>query len=413
VTSGPTDHQDVWRIGRFRVEAVIGTGAFATVYRAVDDRLDDVVAVKVLADNHSLDPEIRKRFLTEGRVLRRIASPHVVAVYDLGETERQQPFLVLEYADRGTLAQRIRDLRAGGRRPGPEDLWAVAEPLAQGLDGLHAAGIVHRDVNPANLLLITRGVGGEAGWGAVVRGDERLVLADLGLCKDLALHSGHTSGGGTEGFRAPELRGGPAIIDHRADLWSLSAVLAWLATGSPPDVNPLGTRMPPALDEVLARGLADDPSVRHPDALSWLAEVRAALGQLEPRAEPSPGPPRPGRPIAQRSWSWRLRESAWVVTSLAAGLLTWAGFAYVGLVAKRRQWLVTSVVYGILAVVWLVLVVATPVDAQGNYIEGTWQDQVAVGLLLTLWVGGIVHSLVVNFTWLKLRAARADPVVTR
>ena len=64
MTGEPIDHERVWRIGRFRVEAVVGTGAFATVYRAVDDRLDDVVAVKVLAENHSLDLEIRKRFLT-------------------------------------------------------------------------------------------------------------------------------------------------------------------------------------------------------------------------------------------------------------------------------------------------------------------------------------------------------------
>src|SRR5690606_28097749 len=118
------------RIGRYRVDAVLGTGAFATVYRAVDERLDDIVAVKVLAENHSLDPELRERFLTEGRVLRRVASRHVVAVHDLGETDRQQPYLVLEYADRDTLARRVPDLLARGWRPGVRDLWAVAAPLA-------------------------------------------------------------------------------------------------------------------------------------------------------------------------------------------------------------------------------------------------------------------------------------------
>ena len=72
------------RLGRYRLEEVIGTGAFSTVYRAVDERLEDVVAVKVLAENHSFDPEVRERFLTEGRVLRRIDSPHVTAVHDRG-----------------------------------------------------------------------------------------------------------------------------------------------------------------------------------------------------------------------------------------------------------------------------------------------------------------------------------------
>lgn len=88
--------------GRYRAEEVIGVGSFATVHRAADDLLDDTVVVKVLAENHSLNPEIRERFIAEGRSLRRVASPHVVTVHDIGETDRQQPYLVLEHADRGT-----------------------------------------------------------------------------------------------------------------------------------------------------------------------------------------------------------------------------------------------------------------------------------------------------------------------
>jgi len=399
--------RNVCRIGRFRVEAVIGTGAFATVYRAVDDRLDDVVAVKLLADNHSLDPEIRKRFLTEGRVLRRIASPYVVTVYDLGETERQQPYLVLEHASRGTLAQRVHELRASGWRPGPGDLWAVAEPLARALATLHAAGIVHRDVNPANILLTTRG---GSGVGAVVRADERLVLSDLGLCKDLALHSGHTSGGGTEGFRAPELRGGPAIIDHRADLWSLSAVMTWLATGLPPDVRPPGAGggLPPGLAGALARGLADDPSARHPDAQTWLSEVEAALGQptLAPRHRPPP-PPAPARP--QNPW-WRIRQSAWLLAMLPLGLTTWAGFLYIGVIARRRAWLLASAAYGAPAALMLILIATAPTDAQGEYID-SWQDSLGMVVMMVTWLVGLAHALIVNRDWLTFRAQHTGRAV--
>jgi len=408
VTSEPTDpgpgRPAGTRIGRYRVEAVIGTGAFATVYRAVDERLEDTVAIKVLAENHSLDPELRKRFLTEGRVLRRVDSPHVIAVHDLGETDRQQPFLVLEYASRGTLAQRVGDLRIGGWRPGPADLWAVAEPLARALDAVHRAGVVHRDVNPGNVLLTTRGATAPPYPAATVRNDERLVLADLGLCKDLALHSGHTSAGGTEGFRPPELRGGPAIIDHRADLWSLSALLVWLVTGAPPDATPAGTAIgvavvvgaafPAALGRALQRSLANDPAGRHPDALSWLSDVAAALPppdlvapvdgrpyveDADHRQPPALGAPRPAPvPAAPGSWPWRLLHSAWVLTSLPLGLTTWAGFLYIGMRTRRARWLWAAGAYAVGAVLFIVLAIATPTDAAGEADPDSWQDKLGL-----------------------------------
>jgi serine/threonine protein kinase len=466
VTSDSTDPEPEppsrWRIGRYRVDAVLGTGAFATVYRAVDERLEDTVAVKVLAENHSLDLEIRKRFMTEGRVLRRIDSPHVIDVHDLGETERQQPFLVLEYARRGTLAQRVHALRATGWRPAPADLWAVAEPLGHALDAVHRAGVVHRDVNPTNVLLTTRGDVGQARSAAVVRDDERLILADLGLCKDLALHSGHTSAGGTEGFRPPELRGGPAIIDGRADLWSLSALLVWLATGSPPDGTPVGTAisgagLPPGLGRMLDRSLADDPHVRHPDALSWLSEAEAALTapgfgvptrwsahagdghrssprqfELQPGHVPWTGRDLVGRPPhigprdlgmpgmgppgasplptsaavpVPRSWGWRLRRSAWVLTSLPFGLTTWVGFLFVGLSAQRSSWLWAAGAYAAGAGLLLVLILATPTDSTGAPTPGSWQDTLSATTMAILWVGGFVHALLANRRWLRWRAA--------
>lgn len=95
----------VERLDNFRLEGVIGVGSFATAYRAVDERLNSTVVVKVLAENHSLNPEIRERFIAEGRSLRRVQGPHVIAIHDIGESERQQPYLVLEHADRGSLQE--------------------------------------------------------------------------------------------------------------------------------------------------------------------------------------------------------------------------------------------------------------------------------------------------------------------
>lgn len=267
-------------LGRYRVDGVIGVGSFATVHRAVDERLDDVVVVKVLAENHSLNPEIRERFITEGRALRRVASPHVVAVHDIGESDRQQPYLVLEHADRGTLAERVRALRADGWTATAADVLTVARGLAAAVEAVHAAQLVHRDLSPGNVLLRTgpeAAVDGEAA--SVVRPDERLLVADLGMCKDLAVSSGLTVAGGTEGFRPPE-QDGPGTVDTRADLWAMSALVTWLAEGAD---------LPRELTAALGRSLADAPDRRHPDVAAWLADVERALDPARRGDDPPAG----------------------------------------------------------------------------------------------------------------------------
>ena len=85
----------------------IGSGGFATVWLAYDEQLDSPVAIKVLADNWTEDPHVRQRFLEEGRFLRKVESPHVVPVYDAGELDDGRPYLVMAYADQGTLADRL------------------------------------------------------------------------------------------------------------------------------------------------------------------------------------------------------------------------------------------------------------------------------------------------------------------
>ncbi len=94
----------------------IGSGAFATVWLAYDEHLDSPVAIKVLADNWTGDLHIRQRFLEEGRFLRKVESPHVVTVYDAGELADDRPYLVMAYADQGTLADRLELAAAGARR---------------------------------------------------------------------------------------------------------------------------------------------------------------------------------------------------------------------------------------------------------------------------------------------------------
>ena len=138
------------RIGRYAVRRRIGSGGFATVWLGYDESLDSPVAIKVLADNWSDDHHVKQRFVDEGRFLRKVESPHVVPVYDAGELDDGRPYLVMGYADQGTLADR---LEAGGL-PRDEALEVVRQ-VGLGLTALHQQGVVHRDIKPANVLFRT------------------------------------------------------------------------------------------------------------------------------------------------------------------------------------------------------------------------------------------------------------------
>lgn len=282
-------------LDHYLVQEVIGVGSFATVYRARDERLESTVVLKVLAENHSLNPEVRERFIAEGRCLRRVGPPHAVTVHDIGESDRQQPYLVLEHADRGTLRQRVEELWHQGWRASRDDVLALARALAAAVGAVHRANLVHRDLSPGNLLLASRttvrnGTGGGDPDSQLVREDDRLLIADLGMCKDLARHSGLTVAAGTSGFRPPEQHG-PAVIDIRADIWALSALVAWAAQDA---------QLPRALHRVLKRGMATRPERRQPDVARWLTEVEQALAPPEPAPHGADQtlPAGPGQPAA-------------------------------------------------------------------------------------------------------------------
>jgi len=316
------------KLGRYEVAEVIGTGAFATVYRARDDRLDADVAVKVLAENHSFDADLRERFISEGHLLRRVDSPHVVKVFDLGETEAGQPFLVLDLAGGGDLAARRR--RLGGAAPRLEELLTVARQVAVALGALHAEQVVHRDVTPGNLLV--RGTAAVPPSATLLGPGERLMLADLGLSKDLAARSGLTVGAGTAGFTPPE-QGVGGWVDPRADIWSASALLVWLALGETPathdawqePVRRLG--WPDPVIRELERSLSAEADQRHPTAEAWIDALEAAA--TPPPATPAPlpvGGTAAAGSVRRRPWRRRLVAlAAAVVLAAAIGGGWWLG----------------------------------------------------------------------------------------
>ncbi len=270
------------RLGRYVVRRRIGAGGFATVWLAYDEHLDSPVAVKVLADNWSADDHVRDRFVEEGRYLRRVESPWVVTVYDAGELEDGRPYLVMTYADQGTLADRLAEATSGP--VALDTALAVVRDVGAGLGALHARGIVHRDVKPANVLFRT-----------VEEDRLRAMVGDLGLGKTLDASSRLTMIAGSPSYVAPEQAAGYSP-DARADQYSLGVVTHLLLTGAlpfehgslgaaadPPPVPWVSDRLPPgrlpsAVDTVVARALARDRDDRWPDVATYVDRLGAALG---------------------------------------------------------------------------------------------------------------------------------------
>ncbi len=254
-------------VARYRIDGVLGAGGMATVYRAMDLRLEREVAVKVLLPNLARDSALAERFDREARILASVAHPSIAAIYDVepgNPDEGREPFYVMELCEGGSLADRI---EAGGRIE-PGALVPMIVAVAAGLGELHRRGLVHRDVKPANILF----TGG------------RPKLADFGLAKPGGAPEFPTLTQpgtviGTPAYMAPELvRGEPASV--ASDIYSLAATTFHGLTGrAPRPTNTLtglaeahaealprpsevAPSLGPAFDAPLARALAPDATHR-------------------------------------------------------------------------------------------------------------------------------------------------------
>jgi hypothetical protein len=271
-----------------RVEAVAGRGGMGIVYRATQLPLGRAVALKLVSPERAADPSFHARFERESRLAAAIDHPNVIPVYDAGE-EDGRLYIVMRWV-RGTDLQAL--LSASGGIDSRRAATIVAH-VGDALDAAHAAGLVHRDVKPANVLIT-----GEDGSGHVY-------LSDFGLSREISTDTRLTESGewlGTVNFMAPEQFEGGRVDDH-TDVYALGCLLFAALTGrapfsgrtvaatmlghldEPPPRPSATAAVPPDFDAVVARAMAKRPADRYPSAAALSDAALAAAG-----ASPAGGP---------------------------------------------------------------------------------------------------------------------------
>ena len=280
---------------RYRLERPLGRGGMASVWLASDEVLDRPVAIKVLSDTIASDPEFLARFRREARMAASLSHPNLIGVYDYAEAE-ERPYLVMEYVPGDNLAERM-------SADAPTDCESLARELLGALGHIHAAGIVHRDVKPQNVLI-------------AADGSPKLIDFGIALPRDATSLTRTGNLLGTARYIAPEvMQGEPAT--ERSDLYSCGVVLR----------DCLGDDAPAHLRALVERLSAADPGARPASAREALARLggrgASLTGQPTERFRPT-GPSRlPGPTGSRRPWGKAAALVA-VLAALAAALFALA-----------------------------------------------------------------------------------------
>jgi hypothetical protein len=269
-------------VGGYLLAGQIGHGGMAVVFRADDQRLGRQVALKVLAPEFASDREFRQRFIRESRAAAAVDDPHIIPVFEAGQ-DGQVLFIAMRLVGGGDVSSLI-------RREGPlaaDRAAAIVAPVASALDAAHAAGLVHRDVKPANMLLDSR-----------PGRPDHVYLSDFGLSKAVTAAALTETGMfmGTAQYTAPEQASG-GRVDGRTDQYALACAAFEMLTGRPPFPGPTAMAVllahqsdqPPRLterrpdlpreaDQVFDRALAKSPAHRYTSCTEFSEALRAALG---------------------------------------------------------------------------------------------------------------------------------------
>jgi serine/threonine-protein kinase len=281
-------------LGAYELQALLGSGGMATVYRGFDRNLHRAVAVKVLSPTLAADPAFVDRFRQEARLIANLHHPHIAQVFAFGE-HAGAPYMVQELLPGPTLEQRLKDLAARGEGMPQHEVIATLTQLAGALDAAHAVGIIHRDVKPSNALYNAQG---------------QIVLTDFGIARGTAdVSRAATAAGvvmGTPGYVAPEQAISSASLTPACDIYALGVVAFELLCGRlpfdadtamgivlkhlydpPPPPTSVRPDLPAALDAVVLKALEKEPTARFRSAGEF-AQALAAAWPLA--ASPLPAP---------------------------------------------------------------------------------------------------------------------------
>lgn len=341
-TTSPSDLRGEVVDGRYRIRRLVARGGMATVYEALDIRLDRIVALKVMHPHLAADPDFVARFEREAKAAARLNHPHVVSVFDQGASEGLV-YLAMEYIPGRTL----RDLLRAHGRLTPEQAFAIIEPVLDALEDAHRAGFVHRDIKPENILIAD---------------DGRVTVADFGLARAMATSSTAATTGmiiGTVAYLSPEqVETGAA--DARSDIYAVGVCLFEMLTGRLPHAGesplaiayqhvnadvPAPSHFVPSLsrdvDAIVVTATRRDPARRYASADAFLADV-----QRMRRTLPAPLPPSGldtviiASPASSAEYPtdftteyWdqpapRRRRAPWILALLAVALLASAAGAW-------------------------------------------------------------------------------------
>jgi Serine/threonine protein kinase len=303
-------------LGRYRIEGVLGEGAMAVIYAGFDPGIERQVAIKCLHREAASDAGYRQRFLTEARAAGHLVHPHIVTIFDAGETDDGRSYIAMERLSGETLASRV----ASEGLPPPSVIIELAIQIAAALDYAHAQGVIHHDIKPENIMLAD-------GW-------HYAKISDFGIADRRGIHDaggGRREIGGTLAYMAMErLRGESA--DARSDLFSLGVVLYWLIAGKlpwsettdvrrlirerqrslRPPLEPVDPATPLMLIDIVHTLLAPAVQTRYQRGAEVIDDLRLARREHERLHE---------KPLANRIVSLRLRWAGALGATLCLVLL--------------------------------------------------------------------------------------------